>query len=240
MDVGIGPTEIAQGLLNSERLGLEEKPLMGRSPACGGDGESNLERHVEAGCAPAELDPAEIVEGISACRDELQDPIQTACGPRDLERGSRAEPEAAKARDERQEQGLAALIVGDVQKGVFRRVSLGDRSASACCAPPCCNPSLGAALARARLLLESEGATATAAMAFQVLGHHGPKFPVPLGRDPEYTGRRRRGGVGRRDDRAGSQSHGPLYSARVFRVNVHARIQTGVVDAHHPGYPAVN
>ena len=195
---------------------------MGRAPACGGDGESSLERHVESRCAAAELNPAEIVEGIPTGRDELQDPVQTACGPRDLERSSRAEPEAAKARDERQEQGLVALIVGDVQKDVFRRVPLGDRSASACCAPPRCNPCLGAALAPARLLLGSDGATA--AMAFQILGHHGPKFPVSLGRDPEYTGRRGRGGVGRRDHRPGSQGHGPLYAASVFCVNVHARI----------------
>jgi hypothetical protein len=78
-------------VLDSERLGLEEKPLMGRSPACGGDGESNLERHVESRCALAELDPAEIVEGIST----------TTGGAGDLERSSRAEPEAAETRDER-------------------------------------------------------------------------------------------------------------------------------------------
>lgn len=103
MDVGIGPTEIAQGLLDPERLGLEEKPLMGRTPAGGGDGEPDLEGHVESRCATGELNPAEIVEGIPAGRDQLQDTVQTTCGPGDLERGSRAEPEAAETRDERQE-----------------------------------------------------------------------------------------------------------------------------------------
>jgi len=89
--------------LDPERLGLEEKPLMGRTPAGGGDGESDLEGHVESWCATGELNPAEIVEGIPAGRDQLQDTVQTTCGPGDLERGPRAEPEAAKTRDERQE-----------------------------------------------------------------------------------------------------------------------------------------
>jgi hypothetical protein len=89
--------------LDPERLGLEEKPLMGRTPAGGGDGQSDLEGHVESWCAAGELDPAEIVEGIPAGRDQLQDTVQTTYGPGDLERGSWAEPEAAKTRDERQE-----------------------------------------------------------------------------------------------------------------------------------------
>ncbi len=103
MDVGIRPTEIAQGPLHPEPFGLEEKPLMGRTPAGSSDGESDLEWHVESRCATGELNPAEIVKGIPAARDQLQDTVETACGPGDLERGSRAEPEAAKTRDERQE-----------------------------------------------------------------------------------------------------------------------------------------
>jgi hypothetical protein len=43
------------------------------------------------------------VEGIPAGRDQPHDSVETACGPGDLERGARAEPEAAKTRDERQE-----------------------------------------------------------------------------------------------------------------------------------------
>jgi hypothetical protein len=103
VDVGIGPAEIAQGLLDPERLGLEEKPLMGRTPAGGGDGEADLEGHVEPRCATGALHPAEIVEGIPTGRDQLQDTVQTTCGSGDLDRGSRAELEAAQTRDERQE-----------------------------------------------------------------------------------------------------------------------------------------
>ncbi len=86
MDVGIGPAEIAQGLLDPERLGLEEKPLMGRTPAGGGDGEPDLEGHVESRCAPGELNPAEIVEGITRRRRSAP-----RYGPGDVwARGSRA------------------------------------------------------------------------------------------------------------------------------------------------------
>lgn len=45
-------------------------------------------------------------------------------------------------------------------------------------------------------------------MAFQVLGHHRPKFSVSLGGDPEHASRRRRRRVGSGDHRAGSQRHG--------------------------------
>jgi len=103
VNVGISPAEIAQGPLDPEPLGLEEKPLMGRTPAGGGNCNSDLEGHVESRCATGELNPAEVVEGIPAGRDQLQDTVETACGPWDLERGSRAEPETAKTRDERQE-----------------------------------------------------------------------------------------------------------------------------------------
>src|SRR3989454_8300075 len=110
VDVGIGPAEIAQGPLDPEPLRFEEKPLMGRTPAGGGDGEPDLEGHVESRCAIGELNPAEVVEGIPTGRDQLQDTVQTTCGSGDLERGSRAEPEAAKTRDERQGEGLAAPV----------------------------------------------------------------------------------------------------------------------------------
>jgi hypothetical protein len=99
-----------------------------------------------------------------------------------------------------------APIIGNVQERVVGRISLGGRSASACCAPPRRSPGLGAAPTAGRLPTGSRGATA--AVAFQVLGHHRPKLPVSLGGDPEHTGRRRRRRVGGGDHRAWSQSHG--------------------------------
>jgi len=129
-------------------------------------------------------------------------------------RGLRAEPEAAKPRDERQEQGLVAPIVGNVQKGVVGRISLSDQSASACCGPPRCVPSLGAALTAVRLLAESR--SPTAAVAFQVLGHHRPKFSVSLWGDPEHAGCCRGRRVGGGDHRARSQRHGPTLRSEGF------------------------
>ena len=206
VDVGIDPAQIAQGPLDPETLRLEEKPLMGRTPAGGGDGESDLEGHVESRCTIGELNPAEVVEGIPTGRDQLQDSVETACGPGDLECGSRAEPETAKTRDERQEEGFVASVIRNVEKGVVGRISLSDQSASACCRPPRCISSLRAALIAGRLPAKSK--SSTAAVSLQVLGHHRPKFPVSLGGDPEHARRRRGRRVGSGDHRTGSQRHG--------------------------------
>ncbi len=190
---------------------------MGRTPAGGGDGESDLEGHVESRRATGELHPAEMVEGIPAGSDQLQDTVHTTCGPGDLKRGPRAEPEAAKPRDEGQEQGLVAPIVGNVQKGVVGRISLSDQSASVCCGPPRSVPSLGAALTAVRLLAESRSPTAP--VAFQVLGHHRPKFSVSLWGDPEHAGRCRGRRIGGGDHRARSQRHWPHSTHRGYFVS---------------------
>src|SRR4029450_11228403 len=109
---------------------------MSGTPVSRGDGEPKLERHVEAWRALVELNAAQVVERIRAGGDQFQDAVQAAGGSRNLERRSWVEPEAAEPRDERQEQRLVASLVGNVEKGVVRRVRLGDRSAPACCAPP--------------------------------------------------------------------------------------------------------
>ena len=48
VDVSVGTGQVAECLLDSERACLEEKPLMGGAPASSGNGEPDLERHVEA------------------------------------------------------------------------------------------------------------------------------------------------------------------------------------------------
>jgi hypothetical protein len=65
-------------------------------PAGGGDSQSDFERHVEARCAAGELNATEIVEGVPAYGNQLQDAVQAPCAARDLELGPRAEPEGTE------------------------------------------------------------------------------------------------------------------------------------------------
>jgi hypothetical protein len=128
------------------------------------------------------------------------------CGSGDLERCSRSEPEPAQAGDEGEEQLLETPIVGDVEKGVARRIALRNGSASASYSPPRCGPTLTAVLTPSRF--PASRRCPIASVTLQILGHHCPDLPVPPGGDAEDACRCRRGGVGRRDHRAGSQGHG--------------------------------
>jgi hypothetical protein len=74
----------------------------------------------------------------------------------------------------------------------LRGVSLSDRSGSARRSPPRHGPLLSVPLV----------------LAGQSLRHQRSELPVAFGRDAEDPGRRGGGGEGRRDHRAGSQSHG--------------------------------
>jgi len=93
---------------------------MSGAPAGGGNSQADFERHVEPRRAAGELNPTEVVEGISARRDQLEDAVQPPCRTWDLERGSRAKPEGAEAGDQRDEEFLVPGIVGDVEEDVLR------------------------------------------------------------------------------------------------------------------------
>jgi len=97
VDIGVGSSAIAQCLLDPVRARLQEEPLMSGPPAGGGNSQADFEGHVEPRCAAGELNPTEVVEGISARRDQLEDAVQPPCRTWDLERGSRAKPEGAEA-----------------------------------------------------------------------------------------------------------------------------------------------
>ena len=75
MDVGVGSPEIAQCLLDPKRARLQKEPLMSGAPAGGGNSQADFERHVEPRRAAGELNPTEVVEGVSACRDQLEDAV---------------------------------------------------------------------------------------------------------------------------------------------------------------------
>src|SRR2546426_344576 len=104
--------------------------------------------------------------------------------------------------------------VADVEKRVTPRVSLRDRSASACCSPPRCGSTLAAAFAESRLPVYRR--SAIAAVTLQILGDHRPDLPVALGRDAKHASRRGGSWVGRRDHRARPQCHGLTVRAEHF------------------------
>ena len=162
------------------------------SPAGGGNSQAHFERRVESRGTAGELNSTEVVEGVSARREQFEDAIQPPCGTWDLECGPGAEPEGAETGDQRDEQLFVAGIVRDVEKDVLRRVSLRDRSGSARRSPPRAGP-----LLRPSLTVADQG-----------IGDHCPELAIALGRDAEDAGRRSRCRVRRRDHRARSQSHG--------------------------------
>src|SRR5438094_1621958 len=90
--------------------------------------------------------------------------------------------------------------VGDVEKRVTPRVSLRDRSASACCSPPRCGSTLAAAFAESRLPVYRR--SAIAAVMLQILGDHRPDLSVALWRDGKLASTRDGSRVWRRDIRA--------------------------------------
>ena len=192
MNVRVGSSKVTQCLLDPVRVGFQEEPLMTGLPAGGGHSQANFKRHVEARCPAGELNSTEIVERITACRDQLQDAVQSPCRSWDLECGSRTKPEAAEAGDQRHKELFVTSIVRDVEKDVMRRVSLSDRSASACLAPPRRAPLLGVLFALAR----------------QGLGDSGLELPIVFGRDTEKPSRRSRRGEGGRNYRTRTQRHG--------------------------------
>ena len=165
---------------------------MSGTPAGGGNSEANFKGHVEPRRAPRQLDTTEVMEGIAARRNQLEDAVQAPCRSWDLECGSGAKPEGAEAGDQRDEKLFVTWIVGDVEEDVPRRVSLGDRSASACIAPPLCGPLLGVPFALTR----------------KGLGDPRPELVVALGRDAERAGHRGKPRVRGRDNRARAQRHG--------------------------------
>ena len=109
---------------------------MSGTPAGGGDGQAHIERHVESWGAAGQLNPTDIVEGITARREQVEDAIGPPRRARNLECGSRAEPEGAETGDQRDKQLFVAGIVRDVQEGVLRGVSLRDRSGPTRRPPP--------------------------------------------------------------------------------------------------------
>ena len=76
VDVGVGSSEITQCLLHPVRAGLQKDPLVSGAPAGGSNSQADFEGHVESRRAAGQLNPAEVMEGIAAHRDQLEDAVQ--------------------------------------------------------------------------------------------------------------------------------------------------------------------
>src|SRR5215510_13321307 len=132
VDVGIDAVEIAQRALQPKPARLEHEPLVlqvaaPRSP----DSQAQLEGHIEARHPASHVHAAQIVEGIVAGGDQLDDPVEPGIGAGQLQRRARSEAESTEPGDESQEQLLVARVVGNVQEGVVARVAFGDVAATA-------------------------------------------------------------------------------------------------------------
>ena len=117
MNQWIRAVEIAERPLEPVRSGLEHEPLV-RLAAAHLDGQPQLERHVEARHAAAELDPREVVKGVSAPLNQLTDPLESSLGARDLDHRARTQPEPAQSRDGRQIQRRVLAVEGNVYESL--------------------------------------------------------------------------------------------------------------------------
>ena len=87
MNEWIRPIEIAQRALQTIATRLEHEPFVPAAAFAENDGQSELERHVEARHPATETYPAEIVKGVAATREQLQDAPETPFWPRNLDGG---------------------------------------------------------------------------------------------------------------------------------------------------------
>jgi hypothetical protein len=225
VDVAIRAGEVAQRSLQPKGLRLEEEPLViGRAPAGRGDGQADLEWHVESRCPAGSLDSTQVVKGVPAGRHQLQDSIQSSRWPGDLERGARPQAEPAETCYKRKEQRLIASVVRHIQEGVVGGVPLGDRLAPARYAPTRRGPTLGVTRGVRCHPIPLSAAAASAEL--EILRDHRSELPqAPVGNTENASGLGRRR-VGCRDQRTGFRGHGPLYAAQLAPVNVSDGIRT--------------
>jgi len=116
----IGAGKIAQGFPDTVRSRLEDEPLVPPTLCLlQRHGETELEWHIESWrCRRCriEFDTREVMEGVPASAEEVDDPLEPALTTRDLECGARNQCEAAESGEEREEQLLVLCIVGNVEE----------------------------------------------------------------------------------------------------------------------------
>jgi len=122
VDERISAIEIAERPLKAIGPGLEDEPLVLLMPTHL-DRQSQLERHVEARRAPAELHPREIVDRYRTSPQQVLNPFEPSLWARDLNDTTGPQPEPAQPGNGRQIERRVPPIKGNVQKS-FRSASV--------------------------------------------------------------------------------------------------------------------
>lgn len=104
VDEGVNTVEIAQRALQPKSASFEHEPLVLQLPAPRSpDRQAQLEGHVESRRPTPRIDAAQIMKGIAACRNQLEDAVEPWIGARELQGRARSETETAEPGDESQE-----------------------------------------------------------------------------------------------------------------------------------------
>jgi len=122
MDERISAIESAERPLKAIGPGGEDEPLVLLRPTHL-DRQSQLERHVEARRAPAELHPREIVDRYRTSPQQVLNPFEPSLWARDLNDTTGPQPEPAQPGNGRQIERRVPPIKGNVQKS-FRSASV--------------------------------------------------------------------------------------------------------------------
>lgn len=132
MDVRISTVEITQRFVKALSRRFEDVPLMSAaSLLCPEHNESELEGHVESRCRVpllVKLYARKIVEGITACANQVNDTVQSALAARNFQCGARNKAEATDPCDEGKIEGFKFRVVWQVYKGGY---AIGPRRTSA-------------------------------------------------------------------------------------------------------------
>ena len=115
VDERIRAIEIAERPLKAIGPGLEDEPFVLLMPAHL-DRQSQLEGHVEARRATAELHPREIMDRYRTSPQQVLNPFEPSLWARDLDHATRPQTEPTQPGDSRQIKRRVPRIKGDVQK----------------------------------------------------------------------------------------------------------------------------
>lgn len=118
MNVHIRAAEVTQRFARPPIARFKDAPGMGRLfEPLPSDGQAKLERHVESrrrGSFLIQLDAGQIVEGVPAISDQIDNSIKPALAARNLDRRPWFQPEGDEAGDIRQIEGLEASVIRNV------------------------------------------------------------------------------------------------------------------------------
>ena len=126
VNIGVCSPQVTQGLVYPSALSLQHEPdVLAGIQFVPGYRKSEFERHIEARCggpSHIQLNPGEVVKGITAAFDKIKNAVQATGAAGNLERGSRGEAKSCNTGDVRQIEILKCEVVRYVEEGA-RQVS---------------------------------------------------------------------------------------------------------------------